>query len=44
MIRRMVERVRKGPRYRYRSAKTGLFVPRWFALLNPNTTIKEKVR
>lgn len=31
-------------RYRFRSAKTGLFVPRWYALLFPSETVKECVR
>lgn len=32
------------PRYRFRSAITGLFVSRLYALLHPDTTVKEKVR
>ncbi len=32
------------PRYRFRSAITGLFVSRLHALLNPTTTVKERVR
>lgn len=32
------------PRYRFRSAVTGLFVTRLFALLHPRETIKERVR
>jgi hypothetical protein len=31
-------------RWRFRSAVTGQFVPRWRALLFPNTTVKERVR
>jgi hypothetical protein len=31
------------PRYRFRSAVTGLFVTRWFALLHPRETVKERV-
>jgi hypothetical protein len=31
-------------RYVYRSAKTGEFVSRLYALLHPGTTIKEKVQ
>lgn len=30
-------------RYRFRSAKTGLFVPRWYALLFPSETVKERI-
>lgn len=32
------------PRYRFRSAVTGLFVSRWFALLHPRECVKERVR
>lgn len=32
------------PWYRFRSAVTGQFVSRWFALLHPRETIKERVR
>ena len=32
------------PRYRFRSAVTGLFVSRAYALLRPRETIKERVR
>ena len=32
------------PRWRFRSAVSGLFVSRWFALLHPRETIKERVR
>lgn len=31
-------------RYRFRSAKTGLFVPRWYALLFPSETVRERVK
>lgn len=44
MIKRIVERIRKGPKYRYRSAVTGEFVSRLYALLHPETTIREQVR
>jgi hypothetical protein len=44
MIAALVERVRKGPKYRYRSAETGEFVSRVYALLHPKTTVREKVR
>lgn len=32
------------PRYRFRSAVTGEFVTRLFALLHPRETMKERVR
>ena len=32
------------PRYRFRSAVTGLFVSRLFALLHPRETIKETIK
>jgi hypothetical protein len=32
------------PRYRFRSAVTGLFVSRWYALLHPRETVRERVR
>jgi hypothetical protein len=32
------------PRYRFRSAETGQFVSRVYALLHPGTTIAEKVQ
>jgi hypothetical protein len=31
-------------RYRFRSAVTGQYVTRWFALLHPRETMKERVR
>lgn len=31
------------PRYRFRSAITGLFVSKAYALLHPTTTIRERV-
>lgn len=30
------------PAYRFRSAVTGEFVPRWYALLHPRETVKER--
>lgn len=30
-------------KYRYRSAKTGLFVSKRFATRHPNTTVRERV-
>lgn len=44
MIAEAIERIRKGPKYRYRSAVTGEYVSRIFALLHPATTIREQVR
>lgn len=44
MIRAIVERIRKGPRYRYRSSITGRYVSRVYALLHPETTYKARVR
>lgn len=44
MIAEAIERIRKGPKYRYRSAVTGEYVSRLYALLHPATTIREKVR
>lgn len=32
------------PRYRFRSAETGLFVSKMFALLHPSTTVRERVQ
>lgn len=32
------------PRYRYRSAVTGLFVSRAYAILHPHITIRERVK
>lgn len=32
------------PRWRFRSAITGLFVTRLYAALNPWTTVRERVR
>lgn len=31
------------PRYRFRSAVTGQYVSRWYALLHPRETMKERV-
>lgn len=44
MIGRLMERVRKGPRYRYRSAETGEFVSWLYAKLHPATTVRERMR
>lgn len=44
MIRKLIDRLRKGPRYRFRDAVTGKYVSRVYALLNPTTTVRERVR
>lgn len=44
MITAIIDRVRKGPKYRYRSAVTGEYVSKVYALLHPATTIREQVR
>ena len=44
MLNKLIDRIRRGPVYRYRSAITGLFVTRIYALLHPKTTYKERVR
>lgn len=31
------------PRYRFRSAVTGHFVGRWYALTHPRSTVRERV-
>lgn len=42
MLKRLISWLPK-PRYRYRSAVTGAFVSRLYALAHPATTIKERV-
>ena len=44
MIAKLIERIRKGPKYRYKSAVTGRFVSKVYALLNPSTTYRVTVR
>ncbi|WP_324807248.1 hypothetical protein SH584_11565 [Sphingomonas sp. LY29] len=44
MLAKLIERVRKGPRYRYRDAETGRYVSRLYALLHKATTVRETVR
>lgn len=44
MITAIIDRARKGPKYRYRSAETGEYVTKVYALLHPSTTVKERVR
>ena len=41
MIKRLVGLL--SPRYRFRSAITGLFVSKAYALLHPTTTIRERI-
>lgn len=44
MIGKLIDRVRKGPKYIFRSAETGEFVSRLYALLHPATTVREQIR
>lgn len=44
MIRTIIDRVRKGPKYRYRDAGSGKHVTRLYALLHPATTYRTQVR
>lgn len=44
MIRKIIDRIRKGPRYVYRSSITGKYVSWLYAKLNPDTTYKARVR
>ncbi len=44
MLAKLIDRVRKGPAHRYRSAETGEFVSWIFAKLHPKTTVRERVR
>lgn len=44
MFTKLIERARKGPKYRHRSAVTGEFVSWLYAKLHPATTVKERVR
>lgn len=44
MIRKLVDRIRKGPVYRYRSSITGRYVTWLYAKLNPSTTYRARVR
>lgn len=44
MIAKLIERVRKGPAYRYRRSDTGEYCTRLYALLHPATTQRERVR
>lgn len=40
----IVDRLRKGPKYKYRDAGTGKYVTWLYAKLNPLTTVREQVR
>lgn len=44
MIAKLIERVRKGPRYRYKRADNGEFCSALYALLHPTTTYRTRVR
>lgn len=44
MIARLIDRVRKGPKYRYRSSISGQYVTKIYALLHPATTYRVTVR
>jgi hypothetical protein len=44
MISKIIERIRKGPKYRYRSSITGRYVSWLYAKLNPDTTYRSVVR
>ena len=44
MLKKLIDRVRRGPKYRYRSSVTGRYVPYLYALLNPQTTYRETQR
>lgn len=40
----IVDRLRKGPKYKYRDAVTGKYVTWLYAKLNPSTTVREQIR
>lgn len=44
MLKALIDRIRRGPKYRYRSAETGEFVSRVYAMLHPSTTVRETIR
>lgn len=44
MFEKLIDRIRKGPKYRYRSAITGRYVSWLWAKLNPSTSVREQVR
>lgn len=44
MIAKLIDRARRGPKYRYRSAVTGEFVSWLYAKLHPSTTVRERAR
>ncbi len=44
MIAKLIDRIRKGPVYRYRDAGTGRWVSWLYARLNKGTTVRERVR
>lgn len=43
MLKALIERIRKGPAYRYRRADNGQFCSKLYALLHPSTTYKARV-
>jgi hypothetical protein len=42
MIRKLLNTLRRKPRYVYRSAVTGKYVSYAFAMLNPRETVRER--
>lgn len=44
MIRKLIERIRKGPIYRYKRADNGRFCSKLYALLHPDTTYRARLR
>jgi hypothetical protein len=44
MMRKLIDRIRKGPVYRYKSAEDGRFVSKLYAMLHPETTYRTRVR
>jgi len=44
MLAKLIDRARRGPRYRYRDAGTGKYVTHLYALLHPKTTVRERLR
>lgn len=44
MIAEAIERIRKGPKFKYRDAVSGQYVSWLYAKLHPSTTVAERVR
>lgn len=40
----IVDRIRKGPKYKYRSSITGEYVTWLYAKMHPDTTQREQIR